>query len=340
MSEFKIEPLLDTLQFLDISDEEYFSSKYRGYISNSRLKLINPDEGGSPIIYKEGLSKHSSVSDSLYFGSAVHEMILQPNEFEPVLCTRPTAKLGFVMDTIVDCRKKGMSIYNSIVEASDKIDYYKGKITPDIIYNNILKKGLEYYLLKINYSDSPGITPIFLNDKDNLKLNECLISVKKNKSIQKLLYPTGIITEPIVVNEGTILMDVKVTVDGHEVILKLKAKLDNFTIDFDSNSLVLNDLKTTGHYLSKFEESFEKYHYYRQMGMYSWLLLQYGKKAHGLVNPKLTANMLLVSTVPNYFSGVFRVKNSDINRGFKEFIHLLKTVAYCEVYGYDREPDI
>ena len=62
----KLRPLLDTIKLLDISDEEYFGSNYRDYISNSRLKLINPDQGGSPELYKQGLG--SSISDSLYFG--------------------------------------------------------------------------------------------------------------------------------------------------------------------------------------------------------------------------------------------------------------------------------
>ena len=48
-------PLLDTIKLLDISDEEYFGSGYAEYISNSRLKLINPDQGGSPQLYKQGL---------------------------------------------------------------------------------------------------------------------------------------------------------------------------------------------------------------------------------------------------------------------------------------------
>ena len=39
-----------------MSDEEYFSSKYTNYISNSRLKLINPNQNGSPSKYKEGFT--------------------------------------------------------------------------------------------------------------------------------------------------------------------------------------------------------------------------------------------------------------------------------------------
>ena len=37
---------------------------------------------------------------------------------------------------------------------------------------------------------------------------------------------------------------------------KLKAKLDNFTYCPDSDELTLNDLKTSGHYLTKFVREF------------------------------------------------------------------------------------
>lgn len=74
--------------------------------------------------------------------------------------------------------------------------------------------------------------------------------------------------------------------------------------------------------------------------MYSWMLTQYIRKQYNKVPITNRANMLLVSTVPNYYSGVFKVKASDIREGFKEFIRLLKMVAYCEVYGYSRESNL
>ena len=62
------------------------------------------------------------------------------------------------------------------------------------------------------------------------------------------------------------------------------------------------------------------------MGAYSWLLKLYAERK-GVNIESFNANMLLVSTVPDYYSGVFRVKASDIQRGFNEFKHLLKLVA-------------
>jgi len=43
-----VEILTNSIQLLNLSDEEYFSDIYANYTSNSKLKLINPLEGGSP----------------------------------------------------------------------------------------------------------------------------------------------------------------------------------------------------------------------------------------------------------------------------------------------------
>ena len=138
--------------------------------------------------------------------------------------------------------------------------------------------------------------------------------------------------EPISMNEAALFMDVKAEHEGKETILKLKGKLDNFTIDTETNEVVLNYLKTTGHWLIDFGDSFKKYHYNRQMAMYAWMLRSYVEKQYNIKPSSLMANMLLVCTVPDYRAGVFRVTNSEIRKGFLEFKDLLQRVAYCELY--------
>ena len=69
----RLKPLTETIQVKDISDAVYFSSAYSDYISNSRLKLINPEENGTPSKFFEGLNNNKIYSDALIFGSAVHE---------------------------------------------------------------------------------------------------------------------------------------------------------------------------------------------------------------------------------------------------------------------------
>ena len=60
LSKFKIK--IVSINTLDITDDIYFSKAYSGYISNSKLKLINPDEEGSFKTYLEGLKQFSTRS--------------------------------------------------------------------------------------------------------------------------------------------------------------------------------------------------------------------------------------------------------------------------------------
>ena len=99
LNDIIVNPDLTSIERIPMSDEEYFGPRYSEYTSNSRLKLINPDSGGSPSKYKTGFKIKNDRS--LILGSAVHCALLQPDEFKiaPDL-KKPTAKLGLVIDKI------------------------------------------------------------------------------------------------------------------------------------------------------------------------------------------------------------------------------------------------
>lgn len=335
----KLTPLLDTICYKEISDEEYFSPAYAKYISNSKLALINPDQDGSPTIYSEGMSKHSKYSDALVFGSAVHELVLQPESFAVIdNIDRPTAKMGFMADVLYPSFLFSSSYTVSdaaIIAASDKIDYYKGKMD-DKKMQNVRDKCTKYWKDRCNYEhecSDDSKSPIYLDANNRNRLDLCLKSVESNKQIQDLLHPISFLEEPISANEAALFMDVLAEDGTNSVILPLKAKLDNFTVDFDLESVVLNDLKTTGKWLTEFAGSFKKFHYSRQMAMYTWLLKLYVERTYSMTIKSLTSNMLVVCTVPDYRSGVFTVSNADIAQGFSEMKDLLQRVAYLELYG-------
>lgn len=329
-------PLFDTVQFIRMSDEEYFSSKWSGYISNSLLSLINPEQGGSPKMYEEGLREHSKYSDSLIFGSAVHELVLQPDDFILVdNVNRPTAKMGAMADELYKAFLNDGVSDKDIIAASDKVDYYKGKMDETKI-ENVRDKCMNYWQDRQDWESRHATSnkePIYLDPKSREKLQLCLSAIEANKELQGLLHPEGVFNTPIVINEGALFMDVKAEDGNNETILKLKGKLDNFTIDTDTNEVVLNDLKTTGHWLCNFNDSFEKYHYARQMAMYSFMLQSYVKTKFGIDDFSQSVNMLLSCTVPDYRSGIFKVTNKQIHRGLLEFKDLLQRVAYFTMYG-------
>lgn len=330
LQEVKLTPIEDSIQLIEMSDEEYFSSKWSDYISNSKLSLINPSQEGSPEKYLEGLSKNAIYSDSLTLGSAVHQLVLQEDEFEVAEgVERPTAKMGAMADELFPIYNSGEIITDEkVILASDKVGYYKGKMNDNKI-QDVFNKCKKYWEDRQLWESAAPMDkiPIYLDLKSREKLAQCLTQIEGNKEVQNLLHPKGLLEDPKSFNEAALFIEVKAEYRGKEYILKLKGKLDNFTIDFENNEVVLNDLKTTGHFLTQFEESFQKYHYSRQMAMYLWMLSLYVKKTYNIPINSLTANMLLVSTIPDYRSGVFKVSRSYIKEGFNELSELLKRVA-------------
>lgn len=333
LSDIKLSPDLNSVQRLKISDEEYFSDSYKDYISNSRLKLINPDQGGCPSLYKKGFP--NTTTQSLALGSAVHELFLQPDVFKlGDECNKPSAKLGQVIDKIISYRRAGWNIHNSIITSCEEVDYYKNNLNNKRI-KSIIESGLEYY------NKCKGILDksiILLSNKDRNTCIECLNKLQNNPSIMNLIQPHDIFGDPIEsYNEDALFINIIGTYNNKECLLKLKMKADNWTIDIDNKIITLNDLKTTGHLLSQFmTDSFLRFHYPRQMGFYMWILLQYCKQAYGYNSKEWTskANIIAVETTSNNQAGIFNINSEILNSGRKEFCRLLKMVAYCEINGY------
>ena len=167
LQQIKITPLLDTLRLENISDASYFGEHYSDYISHSRMGLINPAQGGTPEAYFHGLSNNAKFTTSLAFGSAVHELTLQPELFH--MCTsvdRPTSKAGFMADELFEEYKKNPSLRSeALIKASDKVDYYKGKFDKEK-QDALLSKCSDYWEDRKKYeSSSLNSTPIYLDAK-------------------------------------------------------------------------------------------------------------------------------------------------------------------------------
>lgn len=338
LSEIHITPLLDTLRFEDIDDEIYFSEKYSGYVSNSRLSRINPDQDGSPEkFFNQSLSLYT---DSILFGSAIHTLVLQPESFElNEQANRPTAKAGYMADEVYKTYKKGGDIVNAIYKASDKINYYKGSLTNNKI-DKLINQCNQYWKDRLNFENTTksNKTQVYLNLKSRLKVKACLQSLNNDSNIQKLLKPKGIIEDPIYGYEKAILLDVQVTFDDKTIkpfVLRLKAKLDNYTIDKENNTILVNDLKTHGNILSEFDNAVKKYHYYREMSIYTWLLSFVARKYYNMDNPIIKSNFLAIETIPDYYTKVSPMTFKLFKKGFEEFRKLLKLVAFYKVNGYD-----
>lgn len=337
LDNIEIIPLIETLSIQKISDEKYFSNKYSNYISNSRLSLINPLQDNNPVSFFEGFNGNS-YNDSLLLGSSVHQLVLQPESFILADCVdRPTAKLGFVADELYPFYLQNSLTEYNIVNVSNKVGYYKDKLNSDRI-NFILESCSQYWSNREKFEKTlvdKKATPIYLDNKSRERVLGCIDSLKKNSYISSLLSPGRVCLPPISENEQAILLDIEVRVPGYNpFVLKLKAKVDHYSIDSILNTIIVNDIKTIGKVLSEFSNNFERFHYYRELAIYSWLLSLVAYKFHNLKNCKIQSNCLVVSTISSYYSKVYTVTRKDFIKGWNEFKYLMRLVAHYYSNGY------
>lgn len=335
-----LEVIPESVKVIKMDDATYFSEQYRDYISNSKLGLIDPSEGGSPEKFKEGFK--GGYNESFELGGAIHSMLLQPDEYHIPDLRKPSGKLGLFAEHFYNYRKEGKSIHQSVQLASESADYYKGKLSIKRLQTAI-RESLEFYLGRIKFKEELNKVPLFLSKQMAFKYDKCMTSIAANPKFKETLYPEGLLSNPDVFNEYAILCEVKVTGDIEKTI-KVKAKLDNFTVDYENKVITLNDVKSTGRYASYFmgnsitredgervwiPGSFEKYHYYRQCGMYLWLL-QAAVRSMGIEDIedyKYKVNILVVETIPEYKTKVCHIAKKWIDKGLSEFKNLLILAA-------------
>jgi len=334
IKQIKITPLLETLQLEDVSDEEYFSAKFKNYISNSRLGVLKKD--GAKTFF-EGIPQ--TYNPSFETGSLIHTMVLQPESYEVIEGVfKPTAKAGLMADALY--KPDGTIPTDDEIKAQSYIiGYYKDKLTSNRL-KEFRDKAEQYWRDRFLYEQNNPIEEnskkrIYTDERNFELLNNCLKTLNENKEIQKLLHPTGIVDTPITGNEKTILLDIQMGIPGYEPrIYKLKAKLDNFSIDKEENIITVNDLKTTSRPAVQFDP--EYFSYQREIAFYSWLIKLCAKKFYNLENATTKGNFLVVSTIPEYNTLVYPMTSKLFLSGWKEVLYLLKTVAYLnQVKGYE-----
>lgn len=332
-----------SLEFLKLSDEEYFSKK--DYLSNSKLGLINPAEGGSLEKFKQGLS--SEYSDSLALGTAIHNHLLQPDFYIISDLVKPNGKLGLWAEEVYKLRQLNLPLYMAFHEASKLANYYAGKLEKTRL-KTAIQRSLKFYLQRSKYLIDAHKEVLFLSESVKDKFDKCIGNLQ-NSNILKLLNPERIGDEIEIFNEYAIFCTLEYVDEetGEIFPIKFKAKLDNFHFNHLTQTIVLNDIKTTGKPVSYFmgnhvkiknqdtdeyesqwyEGSFQTYHYHRQLAVYGWLLKAVAKILFGY-DYKLELNILAIETIPDFTNKIYKLNGKHFKVGLDEFHQLLRLVAY------------
>ena len=302
---------------------------------NSRLGILKTK--GAKAFF-EGLKGEYNASFEL--GSWLHQLFLQPESFVLVdkVHNKPTAKAGLVANYLY--KNDGTTPTDDEIKvASIKCNYYKDKLTSNRI-KEFKQKAEPYwrdrYIFEQENPESDK-ERLYVDEKSYTILTGCMNTLSNDTNIQNIINPSYIVNEPVNKNEKTILIDIQVEVpDNEPIIYKWKSKLDNFIIDYDENTIIVNDLKTTSRPAIDFDPTY--YSYERELAIYSWLLKLCAKKFYDIENPIIKGNFLVVSTIPEYNTKVYPMTPKLFKKGFKEFGFLLKTVAYLNlIKGYKFE---
>lgn len=258
-------------------------------------------------------------------------MSLQSDLFE--ICDtvdKPTAKMGALADRLYPIYCKGEVTNEDIKKEATIIDYYGGNLSESKILA-IREKCEPYWTSRREFEASyiGDKEILYFDPKSRQIVHNCVEALSNNKKVQKLLHPQGLLENPISECEQAILLDILVEFpeEGKKFILKLKSKLDNFTIDTENNVICVNDVKTIGKIVSEMNSNIERFHYNRELAMYSWLLSLCAKKYYGMDCPTVKGNYLVVSTIPGHYTKVLPMTKKMFIEGWNEFKTLLKLVA-------------
>ena len=340
LKDFRITPDITSVRKEEIDDETYFSPAYSGYVSNSRLKYIDPSIGGSPDQFKH--PKYQKT-ESLKIGSVIHECLLQPESFE--LCPKVDKpggeKISAVLDAIPLLLEQGLSLDEAAKQACLQSEYYINQLDSKVPKVKEAYEDLQKRLAALGPTTK---TRRILSNSDWAKVNGCLESCYNNEKLMDTLHPKDVYGNPVESYcEDAYFMDYLITYKDKYARIPFKMKADNLTIDPVSKIITLNDLKTTSKNVNGFMDpggSWEHYSYSRQMACYSQVLKYFYMKNRGISRQNgwtLKANMLVVETRPNYWSRVYYVTDKQLKEGLANFNQLMCRVAYCEMFGYDKE---
>ena len=234
----------------------------------------------------------------------------------------------FAIEDIIKLRNDGKSIYESIKIATEKVSYFKGKLTKENL-RKIITSSFKYYMYIKTHPDkydSNNKELIYLDSYNRYRAFECIKSIRKSKEAMQILKPYGLLEAAKTYNEDTLICDIIVNLDGEDIKIPVKCKIDNWTLDLEQKILTLNDLKTTSKTTDTFKQSFYKYHYPRQIGMYFWLLNEYIKREYNDSFQKYS-NIIVVEKSKPYNTGILKVTAKDVKDGFNEFKRLIVEVA-------------
>lgn len=297
-------------------------------ISNSSLKYLNPEEGGSPLRFKNFLDGKNDKweSTSLERGTLLHSWVEDPDKFIVEDIDKPSSPYDKVAEYIATLDQT-QNLDQAIIQKFRDDNFYKAW-KDETILNKFKENCTEYLAFLAKKSDK-----IVMTKATKEIVDSCKQSILDHNFARNLLFNIER-TDP---NE-------EITYEDYDKFnelefywkyngMPLKARIDRLLVK--DNQAVLVDLKTTSYAKSLFKTgSFESYRYYRQMAFYVNAI-----KTNMSHITDIEVYMVVVETTKYYETLVVKLSEETLEKGYEEFTRLLELAKFCEVNGYKYFPE-
>lgn len=263
------------IEKIDIHSPEvtsFYNEKFYFSYSSLNKLLFSPK-----LFYKDYVLKDREQLTESYLveGKLLHCLLLEPEEFHNQFIMQPgkvpAGNNKLVVDAVYEKYKQQENTERELSDFSDEIL----QILASINLHQALKTD-QQRLDKILVSDNIDYfnflkvrgTKSIIDEATLMKIKDSVEYFKDDEQIMSLLN----LKSPDTFNE------VELKLDMQGVSFGLKGIVDNVTVDHESETIFVNDLKTTSKPLTKFPETVEYYRYDLQAAIYYTLVKHTFKK--------------------------------------------------------------
>ena len=230
-------------------------------------------------------------------------------------------------------------IHWCFLQACERADYGKTFKTSTNL-NKLLESGIPYIQEAQKNAGKFGVTRTMKDSVD-----KCINSLQAKKVAWDLINPKDTSINGVDIhayNELEIYWDETVYLKKEEeyLTIRCKAKLDRMIINFNTKTVKIPDVKTTGHSVYLFQSSMEYYKYYRQGAFYiraatQWLIQSGIVENIGQVNGwKFEFSNVVTETFGLYQAGVYKMNEYWLDKGLQAVKDGLQRIAH-HVYTGD-----
>lgn len=256
------------------SDEltQFYNKKFYFSYSSINKLLFSPRAFYSHYVLNQ---REDSTDAHLVTGRVLHCLLLEEQNYDKYFITMVSKMPGESNKKIIDMIFK---YHCTVGNDSLNLDDYSNEILTQLLTINLHQslKTDEQRLAKILTEETKDYFTFLKNSQgktvvDQDTLNGCKESIevlRTNPSVRALLQldRTEDDTHITVYNELPLEIDVDYLPFG------FKGILDNVVIDYDSKTIFVNDLKTTGKNLADFPDAVKFYKYWIQATIYSKMI--------------------------------------------------------------------